>query len=103
MVVVPLRHITKPTELHPNEASSIMREIGRLCDIADQGFGTGVMQKFQPTQPDNGIKVSHLHFHTFPRLPDEDVLFPVPAPNSFDGMVRLSDDKIRERLARFRK
>ena len=84
-LVIPGRHITSPVEMTGEEAKDVMLEAARLADELDQGFGSGIMQKFQPTQAENGIKMNHLHFHVFPRLEHEVGLFPVPEPNTFDG------------------
>ncbi len=84
-LVVPRRHVTTPGELTPDEAGTIMLELGRLSAALDEGYGTGIMQKYQPLQTENGIKVSHLHFHVFPRLEHESGLFPTPEPNDFSG------------------
>ncbi len=70
-----------------------MAELGRLSLKLDNGFGAGMMQKFQPTQGENGIKVNHLHFHIFPRLEEESGLFPVPEPNDFQDGFSFAPDK----------
>jgi diadenosine tetraphosphate (Ap4A) HIT family hydrolase len=86
-LVIPNRHVTTIGELTIEEGGAIMVELGRLSALLDGGTGTGVMQKYQPLQAENGIKVHHLHFHVFPRLEAEEGLFPVPTPNSFDGFT----------------
>lgn len=101
-LVVPRRHVTQIHELNPDEAATIMGEIGRIGMLLDQGFGTGVMQKHQPTQPENGIKVSHLHFHVFPRQEEEPGLFPVPEPNTFDGFSHLPTEEVARTAASLR-
>lgn len=88
-LVVPRRHITQIHELQPTEAAALFGEVGRVGMLLDTGHGTGVMQKYQPTQPENGIKVSHLHVHVFPRHAEEETLFPVPTPNTFAGFTHL--------------
>jgi histidine triad (HIT) family protein len=93
-LVIPNRHIFEVGELEDAEAASIMKELGRLGMLLDQGFGSGVMQKYQPLQAENGIKVSHLHFHVFPRVLEEVGLFPVPEPNSFDGFTKDSPAEV---------
>lgn len=87
-LVVPRRHTETPQELTAEEGGAIIMELGRLGTLVDQGYGTGILQKYQPTQPENGIKMNHLHFHTFPRIENEPGLFPVPEPNSFDGFFK---------------
>lgn len=93
-LVIPNRHITEVGQLMQAEGAAIMHELGRLSTLLDRGFGTGIMQKFQPLQPDNGIKVSHLHFHVFPRIEEEVGLFPVPVPNTFEGFVQAAEEDI---------
>jgi diadenosine tetraphosphate (Ap4A) HIT family hydrolase len=93
-LVIPNRHLVNPSELSLEEGASIMGELGRLSLKLDEGFGTGIMQKYQPLQTENGIKVNHLHFHIFPRIADEEGLFPVPQPNTFDGFTVPSDDEV---------
>jgi diadenosine tetraphosphate (Ap4A) HIT family hydrolase len=93
-LVVPTRHITEVSGLTVEEGGHIMQELGRLSNLLDQGFGSGLMQKFQPTQAENGIKVNHLHFHVFPRTDYEANLFPVPSPNSFEGFVTPSEQQM---------
>lgn len=95
-LVIPNRHITRVGELEDDEAASIMKELGRLGLLLDRGFGSGVMQKYQPLQAENGIKVSHLHFHVFPRVLEEVGLFPVPEPNTFDGFNTVTPAEILE-------
>ncbi len=99
-VVIPKRHIITISELRDGEASEIMKELGRLSNLLDQGFGAGVMQKYQPTQAENGIKVNHLHFHVFPRLQSEEMLFPVPLPNTFNGFTTPGPNAIAALMAR---
>jgi ATP adenylyltransferase len=95
-LVIPERHIATIAELRPDESVAIMAEIGRISLILDDGFGTGLMQKYQPLQSENGIKVNHLHFHIFPRQKDEENLFPAPEPNSFRGFSAPSSADIQE-------
>lgn len=94
-LVIPNKHLVNLGELSPEEGATIMCELGRLSLKLDKGFGTGIMQKYQPLQAENGIKVDHLHFHVFPRLEDEPGLFPVPQPNTFDGFITPTDDEVK--------
>lgn len=101
-LVIPTRHVTTIAELDPDESAAIMIEIGRISAALDDGFGTGIMQKYQPLQAENGIKVNHLHFHIFPRRKDEDGLFPVPEPNDFTGFSQPTSDDIRHFVQKLR-
>lgn len=101
-LVIPRRHIERIEEMIEDECIAIMLEIGRLSASLDLGYGSGLMQKYQPTQMENGIKMSHLHFHVFGRDKDEPVLFPVPEPNDFTGLVLTSKDKIDQLVKELR-
>lgn len=103
VLVIPNRHMVTLDELCDDERVGIMQELGRLLVLLDEGFGTGIMQKYQPLQTENGIKVNHLHFHIFPREENEDNLFPTPTPNSFDGFWDPTPDKIMQTVVRLRK
>lgn len=94
-LVIPNRHVVNPGELSLEEGAAVMAELSRPSLKLDEGFGTGIMQKYQPLQVENGIKVNHLHFHVFPRAENEVGLFPIPEPNTFDGFVTPSDDEVR--------
>lgn len=93
-LVIPKRHVEAPHELTRDEGAEIMQELGRIGLALDQGFGTGIIQKYMPLQTENGIKMNHLHYHVFPRQEDETDLFPVPYPNSFDGFVMPTDAEV---------
>jgi len=97
-LVIPIRHVTKPSDLTPEEGTEVMLELGRLSSLLDKGFGTGIMQKYQPLQPENGIKMNHLHFHVFPRLENDTRIFPSPEPNNFEGVIEANEEDIAELL-----
>ncbi len=93
-LVIPKRHMQAPHELTKDEGSEIMHELGRIGLALDKGYGTGIIEKYMPLQPENGIKMNHLHYHVFPRQEHEDNLFPVPTPNSFDGFITPTDAEV---------
>jgi diadenosine tetraphosphate (Ap4A) HIT family hydrolase len=101
-LVIPRRHITTPGELTRDEAAEILLELGRLSTLLDEGYGTGIMQKYQPAQAENGIKVNHLHFHVFPRVEQEAGLFPVPEPNDFSGFRAAPEAQVARLLQALR-
>ncbi len=73
-LVIPRRHISTLAELLPEESLELMQEAGRIAGLLDTGFGAEIHQKFAPAQPENGIKMKHLHFHIVPKL-EEDKCF----------------------------
>jgi diadenosine tetraphosphate (Ap4A) HIT family hydrolase len=104
-LVVPVRHITTVAGLNDSEMVAIMTELGRLSSLLDEGYGAGVMQKYQPGQVENGIKVSHLHWHVFPRQErdeQESVLFPVPRPNNFGGFLTPPEAEVLDWVQRLK-
>jgi hypothetical protein len=47
-----------------------------------------------PLQAENDVKMNHLHYHVSPRTSEEECLFPVPSPNSFNGFLMPSNDAV---------
>lgn len=88
--------------MNPDEMVAVFTEIGRLSLKLNLGFGKGLLQKDQPLQLENGIKMNHLHFHIAPRFETDVGLFPVPDPNSFESFVVPTDAEIAEVLERTR-
>jgi diadenosine tetraphosphate (Ap4A) HIT family hydrolase len=101
-LVIPNRHVVTVGELSSEEGAAVMGELGRLSIALDRGHGSGVMQKYQPTQAENGVKMNHLHFHVFPRIEDETGIFPVPEPNDFDGFIQPNDAEVLELAAKLK-
>ena len=97
-LVIPKKHAIQVSELTDQENQEVMDEIGALSNALDNGFGTGVIQKYMPLQSENGVKMDHLHFHVFPRFENEELLFPVPVPNSFAGFYFPTDEEIKKCL-----
>lgn len=101
-LVIPMRHIASIHELTLEESADIMTELGRLGELLDEGFGTGVMQKYMPLQGENGIKMNHLHFHVFPRQEKEEGLFPTPYPNDFSAFHQPDRSEVMKLVERLR-
>lgn len=101
-LVIPLRHVASVDELTTQEASEVLLEAGRLGKLLDVGFGKGIMQKDDPIQPRNGVKMDHLHFHVFPRRKKEDGLFPTPYPNQFSAFHKPTDKEVADLIKRLR-
>ncbi len=87
-LVIPKRHIEHVFELSDKERDEYYQEIGRLARrMADPNYpnsvGYQIMVKNQPDQPENGIKMNHLHTHVFPRQLDDEL---IAGPRSFADM-----------------
>lgn len=75
-LVIPKRHIEKPSELTTEELQSIFELIyfveERLLNTIAKGCD--IRQHYRPFLPQSQVKVDHVHFHVMPRTLD-DVLF----------------------------
>jgi diadenosine tetraphosphate (Ap4A) HIT family hydrolase len=77
LLVVPHRHMTALWEIAPVELASVFRHINvfeRKLLAAGYGTGCDIRQNYRPFLEDSRLKVSHLHFHIYPRTM-EDQLF----------------------------
>lgn len=100
-LVIPKRHFFEITEAEPEEILEIARELGRLAGLLNAGCGYEILQKHQPTKPDDAIKRSHFHFHVIPRLPDDGILS-VPEPNTSEGFRCLDDAALQMMVEKLR-
>lgn len=101
-LVFPNRHAGL-AELTGKELAALMREVGRLAVILGNPGGYVVQHKDQPAQNPNGVTVpGHPHFHVSKREPGDNRLFPVPEPNSIDGMYQPTTEEIEALLAKLR-
>lgn len=100
VLITPSIHIEKMADLATPERrlmlGNIMAEIALMADMIDEGRGTIIVQKFQPLQEENGIKMNHLHIHAWPRLEaDDNAGVPFPAPQNFDNFRPVDDKESR--------
>ncbi len=93
-LVIPNRHVRELHELTIDELAEIQRELGRIAAILDVGYGYEILQKFQPSKPDDEIKRDHAHIHVIPRHPTDGILS-VPSPNTPEGFRFLAPDELR--------
>lgn len=98
-LVIPRRHVAKLSELTADERLEMLEEAERLADKVDQGYGSQVFQKSQPGVS-NGITMSHVHMHVYPRLEGDRRPIPTPVPNHFDAMVFPTPEEIAASVAR---
>lgn len=99
LIVVPSGHYETIYDAPEKTLGKIMGEVGLLLNSIDEGYGTMMVQKFQPLQAENGIKMNHLHFHAWPRtFEDEMNGVLMPAPQSFDDFSQLSSDETEAEL-----
>lgn len=86
-LVIPVRHAEHRHDLTEEEDTEYSQHVNFLTRrLAQLGLGYHTLVKHQPDQPENGIKMNHLHTHVFPRRPG-DPLVATPEPNEFEGMI----------------
>lgn len=91
-LVLPKRHVEKPWELSHAELADIFdliffieqRIIGKL------GEGCDVRQNYRPFMKQSKLKVDHVHFHIYPRSPD-DYLYKVSGQFETELFAELDD------------
>ena len=68
-LVIPKRHILKPTEMSATERKNVFNAILKWQDKITDAFSTGcdVRQNFRPFLKESPIKVNHVHYHLIPR------------------------------------
>jgi diadenosine tetraphosphate (Ap4A) HIT family hydrolase len=68
-LVIPKRHILKPSEMTAEERINIFNAILKWQDIITGIFSTGcdVRQNYRPFIKENVLKIDHVHYHLIPR------------------------------------
>lgn len=76
MLVTPKRHIEMPWETSDEELLAIfgLINVARIKLAEAYGSGVDIRQNYRPFMKDSRIKVSHLHYHVYPRT-NEDELY----------------------------
>lgn len=102
LLVVPADHYESLNQIPERVLGRIMGEAAILGSLVDYGYGTITIQKFQPLQAENGIKMNHLHVHVWPRTKeDERHKILMPAPQSFDDFQSpLTDEELADDISR---
>lgn len=70
LLVVPLRHVEKPTELTPEERMEVFNVAILVQDLILRnklGTGCDISQHCRPFLPQSSMKVDHVHIHVRPR------------------------------------
>ncbi len=85
LLVVPEYHHTSAYKMGAELLGRVAYEAESIANVVDHGYGSVVIQKSQPLQEENGIKMDHIHFHVWPRTKDDEKNgVVIPAPQSFD-------------------
>lgn len=98
-LVTPKRHIEKPWELTATELKDIFALIFFIEQklIGKLGDGVDIRQNYRPFQPQNKLKVNHVHFHVYPRYLN-DYLYKVAEQFETELFVPLDNDEEKDIL-----
>jgi diadenosine tetraphosphate (Ap4A) HIT family hydrolase len=74
VLIVPNRHVVRPSELCDEEVLAIHGEVSRVTEVmlgSLSMYGTDEWQKTRPRVPEGTIKRDHLHKHILPSVPGQ--------------------------------
>ena len=74
LLVIPKRHIEKPSEMTAEERKELFDTVLAFQDkiLAKIAKGCDIRENYRPFQNEDDLKVHHIHFHLIPReLNDE--------------------------------
>lgn len=100
LLVIPHRHVEKPSQLNPRERREIFNAIVDLEEQVLQKLSTGcdIRTNYRPFLKQGRVKVDHLHFHLQPRE-FEDELYQKSQKYEYDLWKDLSDEE-REKFVK---
>ena len=92
ILVMPKRHITKPSDLTPEELQDVFQLIFFIEDriIGKLGDGCDIRQNYRPFMKQSGLKIDHIHFHVIPRS-YHDYIYSVSEKFETDLFAELDD------------
>jgi diadenosine tetraphosphate (Ap4A) HIT family hydrolase len=69
LLVIPIRHLERFSELYENEILEITQIIQRFEKIIIENISSGcdIRQHYRPYESQGKFRVNHLHFHLMPR------------------------------------
>lgn len=92
ILVMPKRHIIKPSDLTPQELQDVFELIFFVEDriISKLGDGCDIRQNYRPFMKQSGLKIDHVHFHVIPRS-YQDYIYSVSERFETDLFAELDD------------
>lgn len=102
LLVIPRRHVERPSELSADEQKNIFDTVLEFQDYILENVSSGcdMWQHCKPFLPESRLKVNHVHFHLLPRE-FQDELY-VQTQKEDEIFVDLSDKERDHFLALFR-
>jgi len=100
LLVIPKRHIERPSELEPEERRELFDTVIEFQEkiIALQWApGCDVRQNCRPFLPQNNIKIDHAHWHLLPRWPEDDLYLRTQIFER-DVFTKLSPTEMRQEM-----
>jgi len=101
-LVIPKRHIEKPTDLTSEELISIFMLISHVEEklLASIATGCDIRQHYQPYVMENKFKVDHVHFHVVPRTFEDELyrISTMPENALFTELSKEEHDTITKLL-----
>lgn len=102
LLVIPKRHVEKPSELNEQEKKEIFETIIQYQKkLLNKSSGCDIRQNYKPFLKQDDLKVNHLHFHLLPRE-FEDELFKKSQFSERSMFKMMSKEEIEESLKIFK-
>lgn len=97
-MVIPKRHVEKPTEITDEEITDIFKlvKVVQKKIIGALAGGSDVRQHYRPFLPESRTKVNHIHYHVMPRN-FKDRMFTTMEfidPSLFEDLTQEEHDRI---------
>lgn len=75
ILVIPKRHVERLTGLHPDEKAELWSTVEEFQQrIVDRlASGCDIRQNYRPFQPQDRLKIHHLHIHLQPREMEDEL------------------------------
>ena len=74
LLVIPKKHVEKPSELDKQEREEIFNQIIKFQELLLKKFsGCDIKQHFKPFLKQDDYKINHLHFHIIPREFEDEI------------------------------
>ncbi len=94
-LVIPKRHILKPSEMTADERKHVFDAAIRWQDKITAVFSAGcdIRQNYRPFIKQNELKIDHVHFHLIPREPEDGLYRAVEYKNA-SVFAPLTDEEV---------